>query len=93
MKYLVELAIIPKEDILDPQGNVVGNTLNKMGYPNERVRVGMYIAYQTEKADEKEVRTEVSNITKVLFSRGIIEFNTQTYRIHSIKKLDDKIVS
>ncbi|MEK6850406.1 MAG: phosphoribosylformylglycinamidine synthase subunit PurS [Nanoarchaeota archaeon] len=93
MSYIVELVILPKKDILDPQGNAVGDALRKIGYDTNRIRVGKYMKYNSNKENEEEVRAEVNDITKALISRGIIEFNTQTCQIHSLTKLEDKFAS
>lgn len=93
MSYLVELAILPKRDILDPQGNAVGDALRKIGYDFGGVRMGKYITYNSDKKDEEQVRAEVKDITKALISRGIIEFNTQSCEVHSIQKLSTERTS
>ena len=63
----------PKEGILDPQGEAVKGSLEKLGFPVSRVRVGRVIDLELEVASEEVARAEVARMCDQLLANALIE--------------------
>jgi len=63
-----------KNEVLDPQGKVVNQTLKNMGYKNIlSVRQGKYFEIELEEIDTKKAKIQIEEICKKLLSNTIIE--------------------
>ena len=63
-----------KEEVLDPQGKVVNQTLKNMGYNNvKNVRQGKYFEIELDETDEGKAKEIIENICKKLLSNIVIE--------------------
>ena len=63
-----------KKDVLDPQGKIVNQTLNNMGYKNIiSVRQGKYFEIELAETDEKKANLIVEEISKKLLTNEVIE--------------------
>mgnify|MGYP006114301507 CR=1 FL=1 len=70
----VSAIVTLKEDVLDPQGKVVGQTLKNMGYSKiNSIRQGKYFEIELEEKDEEKARKIIEDICKKLLSNTIIE--------------------
>ena len=62
----VSVTVTLKEDVLDPQGKVVKQTLKNMGYSNiQSVRQGKYFEIEVEESDEKNIKKNIEQIGKI----------------------------
>ena len=63
----------PKEGILDPQGEAVQGSLQKLGFAVDSVRVGRVIDVELHASDEAEVRAQVERMCSELLANPLIE--------------------
>ena len=70
----VSITVTLKKDVLDPQGKVVKQTLENMGYSKiQSVRQGKYFEIEVEESDEENIRKTVDEICKKLLTNTVIE--------------------
>ena len=63
-----------KEEVLDPQGKVVNQTLKNMGYKNiTNVRQGKYFEIEFEESNMKKAKDLAEKICKELLANVVIE--------------------
>ena len=63
-----------KNDVLDPQGKVVEQTLKNMGYKNIiNVRQGKYFDIELDETDKKKAIKVVDEICQKLLANVVIE--------------------
>ena len=63
----------PKEGILDPQGEAVGNALGHLGFTVGEARVGKVVDLELEATDAAEARAEVERMCSELLANPLIE--------------------
>ncbi len=63
----------PKEGILDPQGQAVGNSLRQLGFNVTEARVGRLVEVEVEAADVQEARVQVERMCEQLLANPLIE--------------------
>ena len=63
----------PKEGILDPQGQAVGNSLRQLGFGVTDSRVGRLVEVELEASDPKEARRQVERMCEQLLANPLIE--------------------
>ena len=70
----VSIIITLKKDVLDPQGKVIHQTLDGMGFEaiNE-VRQGKYFEIDTNESDKKKAEEKVEDMCKKLLANLVIE--------------------
>ena len=72
MKVLVVITL--KKDVLDPQGKVIKQTLDGMGfYDINEVRQGKYFEIDTKENDKKKAKEKVEEMCKKLLANLVIE--------------------
>ena len=70
----VSIIITLKKDVLDPQGKVIQQTLNGMGFENiNEVRQGKYFEIDTKETDPKKAKDQVEEMCKKLLANLVIE--------------------
>ncbi|MDC0417048.1 phosphoribosylformylglycinamidine synthase subunit PurS [Candidatus Pelagibacter sp.] len=70
----VSVIITLKKDVLDPQGKVIQQTLNGMGFENiNEVRQGKYFEIVTKETDPKKAKDQVEEMCKKLLANLVIE--------------------
>jgi len=70
----VSVVITLKKDVLDPQGKVIHQTLNGMGFDNiDEVRQGKYFEIEIKENDKKKAEEKVENMCKKLLVNLVIE--------------------
>ena len=70
----ISVIITLKTDVLDPQGNVIHQTLDGMGFTNiNEVRQGKYFIIDTKENDEKTAEEKVEEMCKKLLANLVIE--------------------
>ena len=70
----ISVIITLKKDVLDPQGKVIQQTLNGMGFENiKEVRQGKYFEIVTKETDPKKAKDQVEEMCKKLLANLVIE--------------------
>ena len=70
----VSAIITFKKDVLDPQGKVIQQTLNGMGFKNiDEVRQGKYFEIDVQENDPKKANEIIEEICKKLLANLVIE--------------------
>ena len=76
MKFSITVTL--KKDVLDPQGKVIHQTLDGMGFNDiNEVRQGKYFEIDTKESDSKKAKEKVEEMCKKLLANLVIE----NYRI------------
>ena len=65
--------IRPKEGILDPQGEAVGEALRTLGYSVTSARVGRLVDVDLETNDPAEAETALAAMSRDLLANPMIE--------------------
>jgi phosphoribosylformylglycinamidine synthase len=70
----ISVIITLKKDVLDPQGKVIHQTLDGMGF-NEinEVRQGKYFEIDTKESDPQKAKDNVEEMCKKLLANLVIE--------------------
>ena len=70
----ISIIITLKEDVLDPQGKVIHQTLDGMGFEGiNEIRQGKYFEIDTKEDDKKKAETKVEEMCKKLLANLVIE--------------------
>ena len=70
----ISAIITLKKDVLDPQGKVIHQTLDGMGFANiNEVRQGKYFEIDVKEKDPKKAREAVEDMCKKLLANLVIE--------------------
>jgi phosphoribosylformylglycinamidine synthase subunit PurS len=70
----VSVIITLKKDVLDPQGKVIHQTLDGMGFNDiNEVRQGKYFEIDTKEKDLKKAKDKVEEMCKKLLANLVIE--------------------
>jgi phosphoribosylformylglycinamidine synthase PurS subunit len=84
MTFAVEVVVVLKPVVNDPQGLVVRDGLHRLGFPEVRaVRVGKHLELEVEADSEESVRAQVEEMCEQLLRNTVIEDS----RIGSIRAL------
>ena len=79
MKFSVTVTL--KENVLDPQGKVVQNTLQNLGMDNlKSIRQGKYFEIELNDNDPQKAQKKVDDMCKKLLANLIIE----DYKVNKI---------
>jgi len=70
----ISVIITLKKDVLDPQGKVIYQTLDGMGFNNiNEVRQGKYFEIDIKENDKKKAEEKTENMCKKLLANLVIE--------------------
>ena len=70
----ISVIITLKKDVLDPQGKVIHQTLDGMGFNDvNEVRQGKYFEIDTKESDQKKANDKVEEMCKKLLANLVIE--------------------
>ena len=70
----VSVIITLKKDVLDPQGKVIHQTLDGMGFDDiNEVRQGKYFEVDTKENDKTKAKAKVEEMCKKLLANLVIE--------------------
>ena len=70
----ISVIITLKKDVLDPQGKVIYQTLDGMGFNDiNEVRQGKYFEIDTKENDPKKAKDKVEEMCKKLLANLVIE--------------------
>jgi phosphoribosylformylglycinamidine synthase PurS subunit len=71
---LAKIYITLKKDVLDPQGSVIANSLNSLGFNNiEDVRQGKYIEIKLDSKNEESANKQINEMCEKLLANLVIE--------------------
>ena len=74
MKMRISVIITLKKDVLDPQGKVIHQTLDGMGFNDiNEVRQGKYFNIDLKEDDPKKAKDKAEEMCKKLLANLIIE--------------------
>jgi phosphoribosylformylglycinamidine synthase len=74
MKFLAHINVMPKAELLDPQGKVVVKNLPNIGIEGvDDVRIGKHVTISLEAKDASEAQDKVENACKKLLANVIME--------------------
>ena len=69
----ISVIITLKKDVLDPQGKVIHQTLDGMGFEGiNEVRQGKYFEIDTNESDKKKAEAKVEEMCKKLLANLVI---------------------
>ena len=70
----ISVIITLKKDVLDPQGKVIHQTLEGMGFDDvAEVRQGKYFEIDTKETDNNKAKAKVEDMCKKLLANLVIE--------------------
>ena len=70
----VQVIITLKKNVLDPQGKVIQQTLDDMGFNNiSEVRQGKFFEIEIDEKDQKKAKEKVEDLSKKLLTNLVIE--------------------
>ena len=70
----ISIIVTIKKEVLDPQGNVIQQTLKNMGFKSiKSVRQGKYFDIELDETDKKEARKVAEELCKKLLANLVIE--------------------
>ena len=70
----ISVIITLKKDVLDPQGKVIHQTLDGMGFDDvNEVRQGKYFEIDTKETDNEKAKVKVEEMCKKLLANLVIE--------------------
>ena len=70
----ISVIITLKKDVLDPQGKVIHQTLDGMGFNDvNEVRQGKYFEIDTKEPDNDKAKVKVEEMCKKLLANLVIE--------------------
>tara|TARA_A100000164_G_scaffold171725_1_gene152530 strand:+ start:392 stop:634 length:243 start_codon:yes stop_codon:yes gene_type:complete len=70
----ISVIITLKKDVLDPQGKVIHQTLDGMGFNDiNEVRQGKYFEIDSKESDPKKAQDKVEEMCKKLLANLVIE--------------------
>ena len=70
----ISVIITLKKDVLDPQGKVIHQTLDGMGFQDiNEVRQGKYFEIDTKEIDNDKAKAKVEEMCKKLLANLVIE--------------------
>jgi phosphoribosylformylglycinamidine synthase subunit PurS len=74
MTFAVEVVVVLKPVVNDPQGLVVRDGLHRLGFPGVRsVRVGKHLELEVDADDETTARDQVEQMCEQLLRNTVIE--------------------
>jgi phosphoribosylformylglycinamidine synthase len=73
-KFLAEIDVMPKKEILDPQGKAVTGSMKNLGLSEiHNIRIGKHISLEIEADNEETAKAKVDEACKNLLANLIME--------------------
>ena len=70
----ISIIVTIKKEVLDPQGNVIQQTLKNMGFKNiKSVRQGKYFDIEINETNKEEAKKTAEELCKKLLANLVIE--------------------
>lgn len=86
MHYKAEINIMPRKELLDPQGKTVARSMKQLGLHGiQNVRIGKHISMEVKAQTEEEARKQVEEACTRLLANLIME----KYEIVSLEACPD----
>ena len=77
----ISVTVTLKKDVLDPQGKVVGQTIQNMNYKNvTNVRQGKYFEIELNESNKDKAKKIIDEICKKLLTNVVIEDYTINFK-------------
>jgi phosphoribosylformylglycinamidine synthase PurS subunit len=77
MKFQAEIDVMPKKEILDPQGKAVTGSMKNLGLAEiQNVRIGKHIFLEIEAETEEAAKAKTEEACKNLLANLIMESYT-----------------
>lgn len=77
MKFQAEIDVMPKKEILDPQGKAVSGSMKNLDLSEiTNVRIGKHISLEVEAENETAAKKKVDEACKKLLANLIMESYT-----------------
>ncbi len=77
MRWAIDVVVMPKTGVSDPQGEAVRGGLAMLGHAGvERVRVGRHISLEVDAADGDAARRATETMAEQLLANPVIEMFT-----------------
>jgi phosphoribosylformylglycinamidine synthase subunit PurS len=74
IKFQAEIDVMPKKEILDPQGKAVTGSMKNLGLTEiHNVRIGKHISLEIEADSEENAHAKVEQACKSLLANLIME--------------------
>tara|TARA_B100000965_G_C19503674_1_gene718620 strand:- start:695 stop:949 length:255 start_codon:yes stop_codon:yes gene_type:complete len=73
MNFIAKINIMPKEALLDPQGNAVKKAMNNLNLSSQKVRIGKHITIEISCDNKKEATEIIQQSCKKLLANQITE--------------------
>ena len=74
MKFKAEIDVMPKKELLDPQGKAVSSSMKNLGLPEiDHVRIGKHISLEVDAENENAAKEKVEKACKELLANQIME--------------------
>jgi phosphoribosylformylglycinamidine synthase len=82
-KFQAEIDVMPKKEILDPQGKAVTGSMKNLGLSEiHNVRIGKHISLEIEADNAETAHTKVEKACKSLLANLIME--SYSYKIEQV---------
>ena len=73
-QFKVRVQVLPKADILDPQGQAVENALQSLGYKNvSRLRIGKEVVFEVSADSKPNAQNQAKEMCEKLLANPVIE--------------------
>ena len=73
MNFIAKINIMPKEALLDPQGNAVKKAMNNLNLSSQKVRIGKHIIIEISCDSKKEANEIIKESCRKLLVNQITE--------------------
>jgi phosphoribosylformylglycinamidine synthase PurS subunit len=85
-KFQAEIDVMPKKEILDPQGKAVTGSMKNLGLAEiQNVRIGKHISLEIEAPDAEAAHAKVDQACKSLLANLIME--SYAFRVEELQKV------
>jgi phosphoribosylformylglycinamidine synthase len=82
-KFQAEIDVMPKKEILDPQGKAVTGSMKNLGLQEiHNIRIGKHISLEIEAENEGIARQKVDQACKSLLANLIME--SYSFTLHTV---------
>ena len=82
-KFLAEIDVMPKKEILDPQGKAVTGSIKNLGLSEiQNVRIGKHISLEIEADSTETANAKVDQACKNLLANLIME--SYTFKVEEV---------
>ncbi|WP_428330704.1 phosphoribosylformylglycinamidine synthase subunit PurS [Mucilaginibacter sp.] len=82
-KFQAEIDVMPKKEILDPQGKAVTGSMKNLGLAEiQNIRIGKHITLELEADSAETAHTKVDTACKNLLANLIME--SYTFRLEEV---------